>query len=161
MENKTCQNCGRPITERTSHNVKYCSAKCARYAEHRKHIDYIAKRAKGMSTLAQRVCAAYGRKCAICKWQATPELIRTSKGVQQAHGNEIHHIIPVSKGGADDESNLILLCPNHHKQADLGLIDIETLKGYAETAKAEAEKEKAEALGRCADRVARAIFGSK
>lgn len=43
-------------------------------------------------------------------------------------GNQIHHIIQVRENGGDDVSNLILLCPNHHKQADFGILTIEELR---------------------------------
>lgn len=33
---------------------------------------------------------------------------------------EVHHIEPRSEGGPNDPSNLIALCPNHHRQADAG-----------------------------------------
>lgn len=36
---------------------------------------------------------------------------------------DVHHIVPRSEGGTDEPSNLITLCPNHHRMADLGLID--------------------------------------
>jgi 5-methylcytosine-specific restriction endonuclease McrA len=35
---------------------------------------------------------------------------------------EIHHIIPRSEGGPNLAKNLIVLCPNCHKKADLGII---------------------------------------
>lgn len=35
---------------------------------------------------------------------------------------EVHHIVPRSEGGPNDPENLILLCPNHHRQADAGAI---------------------------------------
>ena len=39
---------------------------------------------------------------------------------------EIHHKIPKTFGGTNDETNLIILCPNCHKQAHL---DLENGKG--------------------------------
>lgn len=35
---------------------------------------------------------------------------------------DIHHILPQSKGGTDDHSNLTLLCPNCHRMAHAGLL---------------------------------------
>ena len=48
--------------------------------------------------------------------------------IQTCNGCEIHHIVPLSKGGKSEWDNLILLCPNCHKMADNGVIDVETLK---------------------------------
>lgn len=47
--------------------------------------------------------------------------------------------------------------PNHHKQADLGLISLEELQGYLKQPPTEAEKQKMK--DRATDTVARAIFG--
>jgi hypothetical protein len=30
---------------------------------------------------------------------------------------ETHHVIPLSEGGADADTNVVALCPNHHRQA--------------------------------------------
>lgn len=30
---------------------------------------------------------------------------------------ETHHIIPLSEGGADTDSNVVAICPNHHREA--------------------------------------------
>lgn len=38
---------------------------------------------------------------------------------------DVHHITPRSMGGTNDFSNLITLCPNHHKMADFGIINLE------------------------------------
>ena len=74
---------------------------------------------------------AYDCKCALCEWQATKEMIILDDGkVFIARGNELHHITPISEGGGDTADNLILLCPNHHKQAHMGLIERETLQKH-------------------------------
>ena len=39
---------------------------------------------------------------------------------------EVAHIKPVSKGGQSVLGNLIVLCPNHHKEFDYGAVDIAT-----------------------------------
>lgn len=33
---------------------------------------------------------------------------------------ETHHIIPLSKGGADTIYNVAAICPNHHREAHYG-----------------------------------------
>lgn len=38
---------------------------------------------------------------------------------------DVHHITPRSMGGTNDFSNLTTLCPNHHRMADLGIINLE------------------------------------
>ncbi|WP_079977819.1 HNH endonuclease [Halanaeroarchaeum sulfurireducens] len=41
---------------------------------------------------------------------------------------EVHHIEPRSEGGSNEPDNLIVLCPNHHRQADKGGISKTKLK---------------------------------
>ena len=33
---------------------------------------------------------------------------------------EVHHLIPLSKGGSDELSNVIALCPNCHRESHFG-----------------------------------------
>lgn len=47
--------------------------------------------------------------CEYCNWE---------------YGTDIHHILPLSKGGTNDFNNLISLCPNHHRLADKELLII-------------------------------------
>ncbi len=44
----------------------------------------------------------YEPKCCICGWC-------DGKGLNM--GNELHHIVPVNKGGTNTMSNVVLLCP--------------------------------------------------
>ena len=95
-----------------------------------------------MSPVRKELLTTYKYSCAICGWRAiaNPLFIDPegnyvdyglpNGGKHQQFGNEIHHIIPVSKGGNDTLENLILLCPNHHKQANMGIIPVEVLKEY-------------------------------
>ena len=41
---------------------------------------------------------------------------------------DVHHIVSRSNGGTNRESNLIVLCKNHHQQADRGSINATRLK---------------------------------
>lgn len=43
---------------------------------------------------------------------------------------DIHHIIERKNGGTDDNDNLIVLCPNCHREAHNGLIDKKFLKTH-------------------------------
>lgn len=46
-----------------------------------------------------------------------------SAGFQLPDGRtflETHHVIPLAEGGADSASNVVALCPNHHREAHYG-----------------------------------------
>lgn len=53
-----------------------------------------------------RIRAKQDDKCAVCSWSEDTL--------------DVHHILPLSKGGADEEYNLIALCPNCHRLAHKG-----------------------------------------
>lgn len=50
---------------------------------------------------------SYGKRCEICGY---------------ALSVDVHHLIPRSQGGTNDPGNLSVLCPNHHREADLGIL---------------------------------------
>lgn len=155
---KACAVCGKAIPpERKGRNVKYCSEYCARKAEKRPYMGAISKRANNHNAIALQVYAAYNCKCAICNWQATEETISYRGKIQYAHGNEIHHITPIREGGGDGWRNVILLCPNHHKQADMGILSREALEAYTKPYEM-TEEEKAKAKASVADTIAALIF---
>lgn len=156
---KKCAVCGEIIPDtRTSNNLKYCGPKCAREAEAQQNIGRIAKRATKINRIARSAYIAYECKCALCGWQATDKLISHNGNYQYAHGCELHHITPIRAGGEEDPGNIILLCPNHHKQADLGIISPDHLRKYTKNFKITEEKKTA-ARNESVDRIATAIFG--
>jgi excisionase family DNA binding protein len=86
---------------------------------------YLTKREANERAIAIRAYkakrAAEGTLCCdVCGW--TPP-----KGAKGAVN--VHHIVPLSHGGDNQESNLCLLCPNHHSMAHkaLGPTDREEL----------------------------------
>lgn len=154
---RICAVCGKQITDRTSNNLKYCSEKCSRTAEARQRAGYISKKANHINAVSHLVYKAYECKCAICGWQSTPELIKVHGKLQYSHGNEIHHIVPASEGGKETDGNLILLCPNHHKQADQQIIPRSTLQAHTRQFTM-TEEDKHEARASCAEAIASVIF---
>ena len=158
MSEKLCVVCGKPITKRTSNNVKYCSEHCARLAQGRKNVKHISERNTALSAIRSLVQSAYNYKCAICGWQNTGEEMLNGRG-NLSHGCEIHHIVPASKGGTEEWTNLILLCPNHHKQANLGLISESELRALTRPyEKTERERLQAALRNTCSQTIADAIF---
>jgi putative restriction endonuclease len=61
-----------------------------------------------------QVIKRYGQKCAFCEI-SEPRLL------------EAAHIRPVSENGSDDPRNGLVLCANHHKAFDAGLVGINPL----------------------------------
>lgn len=57
--------------------------------------------------LSKKLIEVYGGTCQICLWKP--------KEVYGVEICETHHIQWISRGGTDDISNLVLICPNHHR----------------------------------------------
>ena len=48
----------------------------------------------------------------------------------QSNTVDVHHIIPVVDGGTNDLENLMVVCPNHHRNFHDGKFTIEQMKTY-------------------------------
>ena len=62
----------------------------------------------------------YGESCQICWYSISVD---------------VHHIQARSKRGSDDPEDLAVLCPSHHREADLGLLrptDIKNIRKQVE-----------------------------
>jgi predicted restriction endonuclease len=158
---QTCKLCGKEFTYKKYAGKEriYCSQSCARRANANKHNRNKPDRMSNYSHkgyLSKTIIIRYSGRCAICGWRATEELITVKGRAQYAYGNEIHHIIAVEDGGQATEDNLILLCPNHHKQANLGLLSIEELKRHIKQPPTESEKQTMKNAS--TERIASAIF---
>lgn len=115
----TCKNCGKETS-----NKSFCSVKCtcdfnnANISEESnrkrgKNNKEGNKNPKSLLDMSKRTASKILKRmnlgCSICGWNEA--------------SLDIHHILPKSKGGTDDNSNLTLLCPNHHRMAHSGIID--------------------------------------
>lgn len=137
----------------------YCGLKCARLASAQKKNGNHPERLSDYNHkgyLSKAIIERYKGRCAICGWRASEELITVKQRTQYAYGNEVHHIESVEDGGKATENNLILLCPNHHKQANLGLVSSEDLRRYI--IEPPTEKKKQAQQSRAIDTITRAIF---
>lgn len=67
------------------------------FLKDKKPKSYVSKKQK------ENIFDKFNRVCAIC-------------GAPEGKGLHVHHIIPVSQGGTNDESNLMLVCKEcHHR----------------------------------------------
>lgn len=57
--------------------------------------------------LVEELRELYGGRCQICRW--------SPRGLYAAELCEAHHVRWLSRGGGDALSNLVLICPNHHR----------------------------------------------
>jgi 5-methylcytosine-specific restriction endonuclease McrA len=57
--------------------------------------------------------------CAICAWDGAP--------------CDVCHIVARKDGGTDTLDNVVMLCPNHHRRFDLGLIPAGVVRRARET----------------------------
>ena len=62
--------------------------------------------------LIAHIKALRGSRCQICS-----KVIRKRDGSSYA---EAAHITPKSRGGSENRDNIMILCPNHHKEFDMG-----------------------------------------
>jgi len=116
---KNCEVCGKPFNYPLCREgkAKYCSNKCAgiafrgngspRYKGVYKNLGDFRRNMK------KKLQWLFGDVCIICGWDKTP--------------NDVCHIVPRKEGGKDSFDNVVLLCPNHHRMYDMGLIQREHL----------------------------------
>jgi predicted restriction endonuclease len=71
------------------------------------------------STFRKAIRRSFADRCAICDWDGAP--------------CDVCHIIARKNGGTDTLSNVVMLCPNHHRRFDLGLIPVEVIRRARET----------------------------
>jgi len=92
--------------EATTADSKFCSKPC-------KYKGYRAKQqnTKISITTLQRIFKDI--PCELCGWNETTR--------------DIHHIVPVSKGGKNDINNVISVCPNHHRMIHKNLVSQEAI----------------------------------
>ena len=104
---KECIECKNIFNTKTPSTAKYCSNPC-KLKSYRK-----SQKSEVINTTALQKLIGY-LPCEICGWKETTR--------------DIHHILPVSKGGKNTIDNLIVVCPNHHRMFHKNLISQEAVQ---------------------------------
>lgn len=81
-------------------------------------IEYLLKKRPRDQSIVKNLKKLYQETCQIC---GTPLILfgHNSRGLAYS---EVCHIHPLGLNGLDDYPNMLVLCPNHHKLFDLGVI---------------------------------------
>jgi len=103
---KICRYCGKPLPkgERT-----YCSFECKRHWQCWAGINSL--RTNGVR---REIHKKFGFACTKCG-EIFSQKFESGVEVPRFYG-EVHHVIPLHKGGEDEFNNLTLLCPKCHKE---------------------------------------------
>lgn len=109
-DTKPCEHCGANVTRRRSAFYRggakkvFCNHKCAgQWRKKNPSSDRLSNYGKN----AKKHRKLYGSQCFICGFDRYIEFC---------------HIIPAAIGGTTHPSNIIVLCPNHHKLMDRELL---------------------------------------
>lgn len=113
-----CMNCNVLIVRKSPCfliGAKYCNREC--YANHRRS-DRVPRtspyhripRSLFINTISR---AFMFDDCGICGWNET--------------SCDLAHIVPLKDGGLDILENTVILCPNHHRMFDRGMIDLDII----------------------------------
>lgn len=106
-QENTCKWCGQPLKNKRQRS--YCSSECSR------HFNNLVVWNRGTAPLPYRIMCRDNFTCMDCG---------EFKAYKNEHGMfipidtglEVHHIIWVSNGGSDQQSNLITLCKECHRE---------------------------------------------
>ena len=80
---------------------------------------------KRNQSLVKMMKERYGNECQVCGF--------TFEKKNGGYYSEVAHIRPIhlAKKGLDTPSNMVVLCPNHHKMLDLGKLQVVSRKSYS------------------------------
>lgn len=80
-----------------------------------------SERKRRNQKIVKELKALYKNKCQVCG-----KTIDLGNGIMYS---EVHHIQPLGNqhNGVDNKSNMLVLCPNHHKMFDLGILSIDPI----------------------------------
>lgn len=105
VHDRTCINCNHNFKSKCA-DTKYCTNSCKQQYRRKQIIT------KNYATKSlQRILGHL--PCELCGWS---DSIR-----------DVHHIIPVSKGGKNTLDNVLVLCPNHHRMIHHNLVSEEAV----------------------------------
>lgn len=132
----TCTSAWQSLVQRARGRTKLaaacatCGTKLWRYPSQVRGQSYCNLRCRGR---AQTVGgnANHNWKGGTSKWQARQARLRDSDRCVVCGFDlvtDVHHVTPRHQGGADELSNLLTLCPNHHRLAHIGIISLEHLR---------------------------------
>jgi len=96
-----CKVCNKMFHPKQYNHV-FCSRACSTYSSRSNRLKNIKKYKSWWSKNKCEKIEQLGGKCVKCGYNT------------DIRAMEIHHILPPSMGGTDDESNLVLLCRNCH-----------------------------------------------
>lgn len=101
-----CNNCNATFVSSNSFiEPQYCLCKnCKKETHAKKDIKSLLDMSKRTVT---KILKRAGAACSICGWNDAV--------------CDVHHIIPKSQGGTDDNGNLIIICPNCHRKIHSGV----------------------------------------
>lgn len=112
-----CAHCGRKIKLFPSqvHEKNYCNKKCMAAGIPKYGLSNGRWKGGRESFFRRQTFIRDNYRCVVCGFDLAVS---------------VHHITPRSEGGTNEFSNLITLCPNHHKLADLKIISLEHLRNF-------------------------------
>lgn len=119
---RDCLVCGESFAFKPKriNSARYCSRRCQLVGgilpDYRGEANPNYRHGQSRSAVYQLMKRWAEKKCAICGWDISVD---------------IHHIVPIREGGKNTDDNLILLCPNHHRMADMGLLSREEMREAA------------------------------
>lgn len=126
-----CGWCGKPVeflpSQRTARQLKGVSGTvyCDRICKGKAHSRLMTGRRPNQGVYSsppsfrQMIRRDFYDRCAICSWDTTP--------------CDVAHIIARKDGGTDTLDNVTMLCPNHHRAFDMGLISTEAVQRARKT----------------------------
>lgn len=91
--------------------VPYGQARCDRHTKEQKRAADKARpsaRQRGYTTLWQKIRLEVLREAPLCQQCEANHVVRVAV--------EVHHRLPLSKGGSHDRSNLVPLCEDCHRE---------------------------------------------